>query len=114
MRRFILATKVLPILIAIIHCLNTIISFIGGNDIFLNYIGGISLLPVIYLYFASYTFKLCNYYRMFLHYSILINVINTYDYYIGVPINLTQFIALFVIITIMTMLIIIYQIFFKI
>lgn len=55
-KRFILVTKVIPILIAIIHLINSILSFTGNNDIPLNYIGGISLLPIVYLYIASYTF----------------------------------------------------------
>lgn len=112
-RRFILVTKVIPILIAIIHLINSILSFIGSNDIALNYIGGISLLPIIYLYIASYTFKLCNYYRMFLHYSVAIDIINVYDYYIGIPINNKDYIILIVCITIITMLIIIKMKFFK-
>ena len=109
---FVLATKCIPMLIAIIHFLNTIISFFYGNDIPLNYIGGISLLCVSYLYLASYTFKLCNYYRMFLHYCVIIDTINIYDYYIGIPISDIQLMFLYVIITIIVMFIILYLKFF--
>ena len=112
-RKFILITKVIPILIAAIHCINSSLSFLGNNDIPLNYIGGISLLPIIYLYVASYTFKLCNYYIMFLHYSILIDALNIYDFYIGVPLNDATYFILFICITIVTMLITIYLKFFK-
>lgn len=112
-RKFILITKVIPILIAIVHCINYFLSFLGSNDIPLNYIGGISLLPIIYLYVASYTFKLCSYYRMFLHYSILIDALNIYDFYIGIPLDDTNYFILFVCITIVTMLITIYLKFFK-
>lgn len=112
-RKFILITKVIPILIAAVHCINSFLSFLGSNDIPLNYIGGISLLPIIYLYVASYTFKLCNYYRMFLHYSILIDALNIYDFYIGIPLDDTNYFILFICITIVTMLITIYLKFFK-
>lgn len=112
-KRFILITKIIPILIAIIHLINSILSFTGNNDIPLNYIGGISLLPIVYLYIASYTFGLCNYYRMFLHYSVLIDVINAYDFYFGIPIDDKDYIILFVCITIITMLVIIKMKFFK-
>ena len=112
-KRFILVTKIVPILIAIVHLINSVLSFIGSNDIPLNYVGGISLLPIIYLYVASYTFHLCNYYRMFLHYSIFIDLINVYDYYFGIPISDKDYIILFVCITIITMLIIIKMKFFK-
>lgn len=112
-RKFILITKVIPILIAAVHCINSFLSFLSSNDIPLNYIGGISLLPIIYIYVASYTFKLCNYYRMFLHYSILIDALNIYDFYIGIPLNDTNYFILFICITIVTMLITIYLKFFK-
>ena len=112
-KRFILVTKIIPILIAIIHLINTVLSFLGSNDIPLNYIGGISLLPIAYLYIASYTFHLCEYYRMFLHYSVLIDLINCYDFYFGIPLNNKDYFILFICITIVTMLLIIYLKFFK-
>lgn len=112
-KNFVLATKMLPMLIAFIQVLNMIISFFYGNDIFLNYIGSISLLPILYLYLASYTFKLCEYYRMYLHYSILVNIINVYDYYIGIPISDIEFFILGLIITVIFMFIILYLKFFK-
>ena len=110
---FVLVTKYLPMLIAIIHFLNTTISFFYGNDIPLNYIGGVSLLCVSYLYLASYTFKLCEYYRMFLHYIVICNLLSIYDFYIGVPLSDVNFYLLFVLITIITMFIVIYLKFFK-
>lgn len=112
-KRFILTTKIIPILIAIVHLVNSILSFCGGNDIVLNYVGGISLLPIIYLYIASYALHLCNYYRMFLHYSVLIDVLNTYDFYIGIPLDDKDYIILIVGITIVTMLLVIKMKFFK-
>ena len=110
-KRFILVTKIIPVLIAIIHLINTVLSFLGSNDIPLNYIGGISLLPIVYLYIASYTFHLCEYYRMFLHYSVLIDLINCYDF--GIPLNNKDYFILFICITIVTMLLIIYLKFFN-
>lgn len=112
-KNFVLATKILPIIIAAIYFLNSTISFFYGNDIPLNYIGGVSLLPVLYLYLASYTFKLCEYYRMYLHYIVVINIINIYDYYIGIPIDDISMYLLCVLLTTITMFIIIYLKFFR-
>ena len=112
-KNFVLATKVLPMIIAAIYFLNSTISFFYGNDIPLNYLGGVSLLPVLYLYFASYTFKLCEYYRMYLHYIVVINIINIYDYYIGIPIDDISMYLLCVLLTTITMFIIIYLKFFR-
>ena len=106
-------TKALPIVIASIHLANTILSFFYCNDIPLNYIGGISLLPVMYLYLASYTFHLCSYYRMFLHYSVIINLINLYDHYIGIPLADIDYFMSIITFSIVTMLIVIYLKFFK-
>ena len=110
---FVLVTKYLPMLIALIHFLNATISFFYGNDIPLNYLGGISLLSVSYLYLASYTFKLCEYYRMFLHYIVICDIINIIDLYVGIPITDIEYYILFIIITIITMFIVIYLKFFK-
>lgn len=112
-KNFVLATKVLPMIIAAIYFLNSTISFFYGNDIPLNYLGGVSLLPVLYLYLASYTFKLCEYYRMYLHYIVVINIINIYDYYIGIPIDDISMYLLCVLLTTLTMFIVIYLKFFK-
>lgn len=112
-KNFVLATKVLPMIIAAIYFLNSTISFFYGNDIPLNYLGGVSLLPVLYLYLASYTFKLCEYYRMYLHYIVVINIINIYDYYIGIPIDDMSMYLLCVLLTTITMFIVIYLKFFR-
>lgn len=112
-KKFVLATKILPMVIAAIHFTNILISYLYGNDIPLNYIGGVSLLSVLYLYFASYVFKLCEYYRMFLHYIVICNVINIYDYYIGLPINDIEYFMILIILTIIMMFIVIYLKFFK-
>ena len=112
-KNFVLATKVLPMIIAAIYFLNSTISFFYGNDIPLNYLGGVSLLPVLYLYLASYTFKLCEYYRMYLHYIVVINIINIYDYYIGIPIDDVSMYLLCVLLTTITMFIVIYLKFFR-
>lgn len=100
-------------LIALIHFINTTISFFYGNDIPLNYVGGVSLLSVYYLYIASYTFKLCEYYRMFLHYIVICNVLNIIDAYIGIPLSDVNYYIMFVILSIITMFIIIYLKFFR-
>lgn len=110
---FVLVTKVLPMLLALCHLLNTVLSFFNIELIFLNYFASISILCAAYLYFASYIIKLCSYYRMFLHYCVVINILNILDYYIGLPVSDIGMYLIFVMITIITMFIIIYLKFFK-
>ena len=99
--------------LALCHLLNCVFGYFGWNNIILGYISGISILTVSYLYLVSYLIKLCGYYRIFLHYCVIIDIINIYDYYIGIPINNTQLMFLYIIITIIVMFIILYLKFFK-
>ena len=113
MKFFVLVSKVLPMILALCHLLNCVFGYFGWNNIILGYISGISILTVGYLYLVSYLIKLCGYYRMFLHYCVIIDIINIYDYYIGIPITDIQLMFLYIIITIIVMFIILYLKFFK-
>ena len=113
MKLFVLVSKVLPMVLAFYHLLNCVFGYFGWNNIILGYISGISILTICYLYFISYLIKLCGYYRMFLHYCVIIDIINVYDYYIGIPITNIQLMFLYIIITIIVMFIILYLKFFK-
>ena len=110
---FVLVSKVLPMILAFCHLLNCIFGYFNWNNIILGYISGISILTIGYLYLVSYIIKLCEYYRMFLHYCVIIDIINIYDYYIGIPITNIQLMFLYIIITIIVMFIILYLKFFK-
>ena len=46
-KRLITHTKVLPIVLAIFHFANCILAYFELNDIALNYVAGISILPII-------------------------------------------------------------------
>ena len=110
---FVLVSKVLPMILAFFHLLNCIFGYFNLNNIILGYISGISILTICYLYLVSYIIKLCEYYRMFLHYCVIIDIINIYDYYIGISITNIQLIYLYIIVTIIVMFIILYLKFFK-
>lgn len=109
---FVLVSKVLLMVLALCHLLNCIFGYFGLNNIILGYISGISILTISYLYLISYLIKLCGYYRMFLHYCVIIDVINIYDYYIGIPISDKSLMFLYGGVTIILMFIIIYIKFF--
>lgn len=109
---FVLVSKGLPMVLALCHLLNCIFGYFDWNNIILGYISGISILTISYLYFISYLIKLCGYYRMFLHYCVIIDIINIYDYYIGIPISDKSLMFLYGGVTIILMFIIIYMKFF--
>ena len=79
---FIYLLKIIPMLIAICDVINTFLWIILGydNEIF-SYVGGISILPLLFIYLASYVFEFCEYHRMFLHYVVVNNIVSIIDYY---------------------------------
>ena len=77
----IVAIKVIPILIAALFLVRSILSCIDADVTWLSYLCGMSLIPLLFMYLVSYAFKFCTYHRMFLHYVVVNNVINTLDYY---------------------------------
>ena len=103
-----LTLKVIPMLLALVCLLNTTLSYFEIDLVILSYIGGVSILPLIFLYLSSYAFRFCEYHRMFLHYVTLNWVINIYDYYIGVPLSDRNMLALYLIITCVFLFVILY------
>ena len=88
------SAKVVPMIMAGITLANTVLSYYGIQVPALSYIGGVSILVLIRFYLTSYTYKFCSYHRMFLHYIIISNCLDTYDYYIGIEITDKQFLGL--------------------
>lgn len=87
--------KIIPMVLAGIYLSNTILSYFLDIDlIILSYIGGISLLPLIFLYLSSYVFRFCIYHRVFLHYIAINELILILDTHIGLPISNLEYFCL--------------------
>ena len=87
--------KIIPMILAGIYLSNTILSYFLDIDlIILSYIGGISLLPLMFLYLSSYVFRFCIYHRVFLHYITINELILTLDTHIGLPISDLEYFCL--------------------
>lgn len=87
--------KIIPMVLAGIYLSNTILSYFLNIDlIILSYIGGISLLPLIFLYLSSYVFRFCIYHRVFLHYISINGLILILDTHIGLPISDLEYFCL--------------------
>lgn len=82
-----LSLKVIPMLLAACSVLNMLFDFLGIDSRIFSFVSGMSLLPLVFLYLASYVFGFCLYHRMFLHYIVVSNVLMIVDYYIGIPIG---------------------------
>lgn len=84
---FILMLKYIPMIIALIYILNTILSYFYIDIPVLSNIAGISILPWLFMYIATVVFKFCLYHRMFLWYILVTDLLNIVDYYLTIPIK---------------------------
>lgn len=94
-----LALKIIPMLLALTALLNSIMSYMGLDFTVLSYVGGTSLLPLVFLYLVSYVFSFCSYHRMFLHYVAVTDCVNVYDYHVGIPLDDLRMLCLYMLIT---------------
>ena len=76
--------KYIPIMIALFYVLNTISALCGIDIPVLSNLAGMSLFTWIFMYIAAWVFQFCIYHRMFLYYILITDIINIYDYYIGI------------------------------
>lgn len=100
--------KVIPVVLALGDLLNTLLSLFKIGAAIISYIGGVSFLPLVFLYLSSYVFKFCEYHRMPLHFIVVNNINNIYDWYIGIPIGLIEMILLEIILVGITIFLAIY------
>ena len=104
----VIVLKILPMILAFITLLNSILSYFNIDLVILSYIGGVSLITILFIYVTSYTFKFCEYHRIFLHYILVTWIINIIDLYIGIPINNLEYLCLQMIIAGISLFIILY------
>lgn len=100
--------KVIPMLIAGIYLLNTILSYFYVDLPILSWIGGFSLLSWVFLYVSSWAFHFCLYHRMFLYYIATCNVISWLDYSMGLLITDREWLLLNIILAGIFLFIILY------
>lgn len=103
------ALKIIPMLMALMCLLNSVLSYFDIDVHIFSYLGGCSIFTLLFLYLSSYVFKFCNYHRMFLHYVVINNIINSLDYYIGIPISNLEYLCLQMIIAGISLFIILYM-----
>ena len=100
--------KVIPMILALVALLNSILSYFCIDLPILSYIGGVSIFTLIFLYLSSYVFRFCPCHRMFLHYVAVIWLINIIDCYIGIPISDLEYLCLQMIVAGISLFIILY------
>ena len=101
--------KITPMTLAFLYWLNTIIGYIGWSQAVINMLAGVSFLPLLFLYVASYAFKFCGYHRMFLHYILVSNIFCYLDLIFLFPISNFCMFAILMLISGVFLFIILYQ-----
>ena len=90
--------KVLPMVIAGLFLLNTVLSYFDIDWPILSYIASVGFIPWLFIMIASYIFKFCEYHRMFLWYVLVNNILCWTDQEFGLPISDWNFFVLHIII----------------
>ena len=78
-----LLIKFIPMLIALCYGANSLLAYFDKQLDILGYL--VFYLFIALLYLLSYVFHFCAYHRMFIHYILSIDILNTIDYYVGLP-----------------------------
>lgn len=79
--------KTLPLGIMLCYVANTTLAYVGMESSIFSFMGGLSILPALFLYVSSYAFRFCEYHRVPIHYCVISDIISFYDTYIGIPID---------------------------
>lgn len=90
--------KILPILMAGLFLLNTILSYFDIDWTVISYIASVGLIPWLFILVSSYLFRFCEYHRMFLWYIMVNNIICWIDEEYGLPVSDRSYFILHIII----------------
>lgn len=77
--------KVMPMSLALIYFINTILGFFGISQVFLGIVGGCSIITLLFLFISSYALGFCGYHRMFLYYIASSNIFCVLNEFLGFP-----------------------------
>jgi len=86
--------KIIPMIMAGLYLLNTVLSYFYIDLDIISYIAGVGIIPWAFLYLASFAFKFCIYHRLFLYYIAANNSICWADYKYALPISNWNYLVL--------------------
>lgn len=98
--------KVIPMILAGFAFANTVFAYYEIDTLWMHYVAGTSVLTLIFLYMASYVFKFCEYHRMFLHYIVVCNIIDSIDASFRLPVGDAEFLMIHLFLMFITMVIV--------
>ena len=89
--------------IAFIYVLNTTLSFCGIDSIWTGFFFHISLYPWIVFVMISIIFKFCFVHRLPLYYIAINEILTNIDYYIGIPMSVSNLLIIHLILLVLLM-----------
>jgi hypothetical protein len=90
--------KILPMVMAGLYLLNTILSYFDLDLTIFSYLTGVGVIPWLFILVASYLFRFCEYHRMFLWYIMVNNILCWIDEEYGLPVSDRGFFVLHIIV----------------
>ena len=100
--------KVIPMVLAGLYLLNTVLSYFDIDWISLSFISSLGFLPWLFIMGASYLCHFCEYHRMFLWYILMNNLICWIDLEWALPISNWNFFVIHMIIAGIFMFLVLY------
>lgn len=91
--------KYTPPIAALLDLFHTLCSYYNIKADLLSFIGGVSIISIVFIYAASYAFQFCEKHRIPLHYVVISNLIGLYDTYIGIPCSDKQLLSIYLMLT---------------
>lgn len=79
--------KAIPMIMAGLFLLNTVLSYFDIDYSIISYLTGIGFIPWLFIMLASYTLRFCEYHRMFLWYILVNNIVCWVDDNFGLPVS---------------------------
>ena len=108
-RWLIILTKIIPMVVSFIYLIYVAGVCLDVDVTICNYLGGSSLLMVIFMYLASYALRFCNYHRMFIHYILVCNILGILNEYTTILSTGEKELTLFLVFTGIFLFIVIYM-----
>lgn len=93
-----ICVKFTPIIIAASLLIDAILAYFNIDYDIVEYVIGTSFLTLIPMYISSIVYKFCKYHRMFIHYILTHKIVATIDMYIGIPLDDSNLLILYLII----------------
>lgn len=95
---FLIIIKYYPSICIVSEIGYSLCEYLKTDGILFTFLGGCTLISLLFLYIASYVFRFCYLYRLSLHSTLLVNVLAMYDSFIGIPISDLNILRIYLII----------------